>query len=245
VEGSTTESLDEVRPGSRCVGSSRRRSLRLGLTICLGFATAEVIGLVAYYFVERTATNVTPRGTSSPINTVEVNRLRFYAPGIERPPVLAAREARLSDEEKIIGVEVEGRFRAYRISAMLDRFHHIVNDMIDERPITVTYCSLRDTAAGFTSGRLGTPLPISQGGLWDGRMVICIGEAEYSQETLEPFKQSLPVPAFPYEPTPLVRTSWKNWREQHPETDVYEGPPGRDQGSAGKGVSKGKTTPIS
>jgi hypothetical protein len=233
VAGSVEEGrVVAVSSESRRVGGRWPRGWRLALTIGLCFAVALPIASVLSDAIERITLRIR-FGVASPTGPVESdNRMRFYAPGIERPPVHQAQDSRLSDEENIIGVEVEGRFRAYRTSAMLDRYNHIINDMIDEHPISITYCSMNDIAAAFTSGRLGAPLSISQGGLLNRHMIICVGEAEYVQDTLEPYQLKTPVPAFPYEPIPLVRTTWKQWREMHPETDAYEGLPFEVAGSA-------------
>jgi hypothetical protein len=43
----------------------------------------------------------------------------------------------LHDDALVLGLDVEGEPRAYPVSMMY--FHHIVNDLVNGRPITVTY----------------------------------------------------------------------------------------------------------
>ncbi len=214
--------LEEDRATFRPSGRGGPSGRTIAFVTCFSLALAELIVMGVCYAHER-ITLLVHAHDIIPQRDLTNGRFAFYAPGIERPAAHAAQDARLADEEAVLGVDVGGRFRAYRLEALRDRYNHIVNDVIDGRPISVTYCDINDFAAGFTGDRPGIPLSISQGGVFSGGMVICIGEAEYAQQTLEPVQQGKSVPGFPYRSIPLVRTTWKLWRGQHPESDVYEG----------------------
>ena len=57
--------------------------------------------------------------------------------------------------------------------------------------------------------------------------MLLVGETFYHQADGAPLTPG--GAAFPYPDHPLERTTWKAWREAHPETDVYLGinPPAR------------------
>jgi hypothetical protein len=103
----------------------------------------------------------------------------------------------------------------------------VINDIVGDRPISITYCDIRNSAVAFKGDRPGAPLSISQGGLFDGGMVLCVGKTEYAQETLRPLKRDASAPAFPYEPISPTRTTWGDWRRRHPETEICEDLPVR------------------
>ena len=62
---------------------------------------------------------------------------RGFVP-LDEPSFLAAHEAGyLGDEELVLGVEWAGEVRAYPVRML--RFHHIVNDTVDGKPLLVAY----------------------------------------------------------------------------------------------------------
>src|SRR5579875_3244686 len=70
------------------------------------------------------------------------DRLKFWAEGIRTPPALPADRADLKPEDEVLGVEMGGHARAYRLKGMLGRSDHIVNDVLGGKPVSVTFCDL-------------------------------------------------------------------------------------------------------
>ncbi len=70
-------------------------------------------------------------------NTLHVVLPRDAIPAISKPEFEPASAARLSDNELVIGVVGEREQRAYS-TWQLDR-HEIVNDVLEGRPIAVTW----------------------------------------------------------------------------------------------------------
>ena len=57
---------------------------------------------------------------------------------LDSPEVLWGEEAGyLSDDELVLGLEWEGQARAYPVRMI--KYHHVVNDSVDGRPILITY----------------------------------------------------------------------------------------------------------
>ncbi len=70
-------------------------------------------------------------------------------PAVDNPQfIAAASETRLSGREPVITLELPGtRARAYPLRYLI--WHEIVNDVVDGRPLTVTYCPLCNSAVVF------------------------------------------------------------------------------------------------
>jgi hypothetical protein len=131
----------------------------------------------------------------------------------------------LRDNAEVIGVSAAGRHRAYVLQALLRPDSHVVNDLLDNVPFTVTYCDLSDCVRVFTAPQRGRPLDIAVGGSdaqQAKKMLLRIGSTRYWQDTGLPLKDNASAP-FPYVKTHFERTTWGKWRKAHPDTDVYVG----------------------
>ncbi len=190
---------------------------------CVTLAGSEALGVGLYYARERSRLHNHMHDTAAAEHPND-GFLAFRAPGIDRPSLSKASEVELGDEELIIGISVAGNHRAYRLMGMVEPTDHIVNDVIDGQPVSVTYCNQQDCARAFTGGRAGLPLPLSQGGLGPDGMMICVGDSEYYQQSLNAARPGVTLAPFPFTPFPLERTTWKEWRARHPDTNVYTGP---------------------
>jgi hypothetical protein len=147
----------------------------------------------------------------------------FVWPGIDRPPTVTAAESGLADDAEVIGVSSEGQHRAYLVKAFEGPTRHVVNDLVGGVPVSVTHCDRTDCTRAFTGPRRDAPLPLATGGVVRDHLLLRTREGFYFQETGESM-----VPGedkrLPYSDLPFVRTTWKAWREEHPDTDVYVGP---------------------
>ena len=147
-------------------------------------------------------------------------------PPIQNPVALAPTSVCLADDAKIIGVSREGRHRAYVLNALGEINRHVVNDFFGGAPITVSCCPRTGCVLVFTQPGGRQPLDVTVGGFYgeyeEGRMLLRVGSALYLHEAgLTPVKDA--NTPFPYFKTDFVQTTWKEWREAHPDTDVYVG----------------------
>jgi uncharacterized protein DUF3179 len=148
---------------------------------------------------------------------------KFDHEGISEPPVVAASAATLGDDEEILGVVVNGHARGYQLSALKQPLHHIVNDVIAGRPVSVLYCDLSQCATAYGGEPGSAALPIRHGGERDGKLVLQIQGAYYEQDSgtlIEPADRPRSIP---YAPVPLERKTWREWKKEHPDTQVYVG----------------------
>ncbi len=148
------------------------------------------------------------------------------APSTVTPPVFSVAEAKVRDNEEVIGVTVGTEHRAYLVSAMSHRpASHVVNDLIGDQPLTMTYCDIARCARAFSGRQPGKPLDIGVAGLdLEGqRLVLKVGDLMYLQESGSPVGQDSKAAAFPYPPHDTVETTWGDWRQRHPNTTLYVG----------------------
>jgi hypothetical protein len=147
----------------------------------------------------------------------------FIFPGIEQPETLSANDVDLEDDAEVLGIHVSGKYRAYVVTALSALSSHVVNDLIAETAVSVTYCDRADCARVLTKSTNGNTIKLMIGGFMDGKMAVQLDGVFYPQDS-----KDIPLTDLPFE-----RTTWKKWKASHPETDVYTGsfPPPSQQDS--------------
>lgn len=140
---------------------------------------------------------------------------------------IPAGEARLADDQVVIGVSVGSQHRAYLLDALRPLEGHVVNDYFADTPVTVSYCDLHECVKVYSDDETDHPLDIAVGGIvgrvGDGSLLLFVGNDRYRQDTGQPFRPDRDQ-SFPYTVTAHRRTTWGEWRTAHPDTDVYVGP---------------------
>jgi hypothetical protein len=140
-------------------------------------------------------------------------------PGIRQPKTLPASEAHLVDSALVIGVTAAGKYRAYALVAFTLSRTQVVNDLIEDVPVTVTYARKPKRHRVFTADQRGAPLDVWQANVGGGEdIVLRIGDVSYSQKFGSP----------PLKELAADLTNWKSWKQAHPDTDVYLGPPAKE-----------------
>jgi hypothetical protein len=148
---------------------------------------------------------------SGPVVTPPVN-------SVNRPRTVPGAEAILPDSDEVIGVVVDGKARAYRLSALKVIAHHVVNDVVSKTAVTVTYCDHTDCVRTFTDDR-DQPLPIGVAGFRNG-LLLRVGDGLFHQKNS---KAVMGDKGVAYRSMPYKRMTWAEWRKAHPDTDVYVG----------------------
>ncbi|MFC7080789.1 DUF3179 domain-containing protein [Halorussus caseinilyticus] len=138
-------------------------------------------------------------------------------PSIDDPKFRSAENADedLRDADVVFGLVRNGEAKAYPQKILVH--HEITNDAVGGEPVAVTYCPLTGTAMGFRRGE--TTFGVS-GKLLNNNLVM------YDRETDSRWPQVLGTAisgAFEGESLRefrLVWTTWKRWKQAHPETRV-------------------------
>jgi hypothetical protein len=129
----------------------------------------------------------------------------------------------MRDEALVIGVEVNGKAKAYALAAVHAPDRHVYNGMQGDTPVTVTFCDLADCVQVFTREGATKPLgvKIEHGASKDRKMVIRVDDHLYHQSTLESADNA--AGSFPLQSVPFTRTTWGEWRKQHPDSELLTG----------------------
>ncbi len=141
-------------------------------------------------------------------------------PALTLPEHIAAEEADfLSDDDRVLGVALNGIVRAYPI--MILNYHEIVNDAFGTERVAVTYCPLCGTGIVFDADVDGNVLSFGVSGLLYNSDVLM-----YDRETDSLWSQILasavsgPMVGKELDRLPVRHTTWRAWRNAHPQTQV-------------------------
>ncbi len=219
-----------VRPVSVPDGASGRRSPRRSAALLLGLVAVTFLACAVfdrgYRLLTTRRSSDANAGRNGPPSTP------FFAPGIRTPPAVPAVRAGLADDEEIIGVSAGGKHRAYRVRAMEGPTRHVVNDLLGEVPVTVTYCDRNGYARVLTGPERGSALNVSLGGWLNNQLLLRADSTTYFSQNAG--RDGAGTDAPPYPDHAFTRTTWKEWRDAHPDTDAYvEAPPARPPESNG------------
>lgn len=154
--------------------------------------------------------------------------VKTYAVGVREPDTISAADARIPADKMVIGVSVGNTHRAYLIEAfeMPRDFHiktatssetqklgrHVVNDLVDGVPISVTYCDDTSCCRVFT-GDGDESLDLAVSGWREEQMELLLSRERFLHSDADA----------PLEDYPFEITTWGHWKSDHPETDVYVG----------------------
>jgi|SRR5579872_4550671 len=155
-------------------------------------------------------------GTPEPqtgIAPPEKKHIIAHIQGLRQPAMTAARSVQAPDGTPVIGVSVGTEFRAYLPEAMSSTPTHIINDLIGNTAVTVTYCDRTDCARVLTQANRSTPLDVGGRGFSDGQMTIDVDGEVFDQDSSD----------VPLDDLSFSRTTWGQWKVDHPDTDVYVG----------------------
>jgi hypothetical protein len=143
-------------------------------------------------------------------------------PPIRKPPVKLPSEVTLPDDFRVVGVVVGGKARAYSLMALAAPDGYIVNDLIGDVPVSLAYCNTTRTVHLFTHESRGSALDVGQGGQFTDGLVIRYQGRFYSAKTGKP--RSGDGPDLPLLRQAFEETTWKQWRDKQPTTEIYVGP---------------------
>jgi hypothetical protein len=137
----------------------------------------------------------------------------FIRPGLRQPATEPGDLAELESSEEIIGVSVGDVHRAYVCTAMGPFDNKVINDLIGDVPVTVTFCNRTFCARAFTAKGRSEPLTVQLGG-WSGKaMYLSIDGRMFTQDSDE----------IPLDDISLEKSTWGEWKAAHPEGDVFTG----------------------
>jgi hypothetical protein len=136
-----------------------------------------------------------------------------------RPPRAEAGQARLRPNELVVGLQIGGVAVAYPLRFL--NLVEVVNDEVSEVPVAVTWCPLAGTATVFDRRRADGPAVFHFGTGLIHDSLLLVDEttgsvwSQIAREAVDgPLRgETLTV-------IPALQTTWRLWRERHPDTQV-------------------------
>ncbi len=128
----------------------------------------------------------------------------------------------LSSDDRVLGVEWRGVAKAYPIGLM--NRHEIVNDILGDLLVAITYCPLCGSGLTFQSPiQDSKPFNFGVSGLLYNSDVLLFDrqtESLWSQIMMKAVNG--PLKGAELSAVPTANTTWGEWKERHPETQVVE-----------------------
>jgi len=139
-------------------------------------------------------------------------------PALTNPQFISAKQADfLGDNDPVVGISINGRARAYPLGIL--NWHEIVNDQISNIPVAVTWCPLTRSAITFDRRVKGDTLEFGVSGLlYNSNVVMYDRNYDGLWSQLKSGGLTGKFASQDLKVIPSQVTTWKNWREQHPET---------------------------
>ena len=140
-------------------------------------------------------------------------------PALTDPRFVAAAQAPLAPEDRVVGVRLGNAAKAYPIRIL--NWHEVVNDAVAGRRIVVSYCPLCGTAMVFDAVAGGRHREFGVSGLLYNSDVLL-----YDRESQSLWSQVMrKAVSGPVKGAPLVQiaarhTTWGEWRREFPDTVV-------------------------
>jgi hypothetical protein len=220
-----------------------RWTLRWGLAVTLVLAAGAVLSIARSGPGAR-------RAAAAPAKEAAKKSVMWrdiLAVPVRSPATVAAQDARLPPEEMVIGLVAGGRARAYRLGTMARLSQHLINDLVGGVPVSVSYCDRNECVRVYTGPSGSQPMELKVAGLLDGQMVLDAGGNLYFQDSgkavepdvlesshdpvavararreLESSRSGRRAGEIPYATLAPLLTTWREWIERHPQSDVYMG----------------------
>lgn len=143
---------------------------------------------------------------------------------LDNPKMIAATDADyLVDTDLVFGIDIKGDVRAYPLRIM--GWHEMLNDRVGGVPVALAYCTLCGSGILFEtklSSRETSFTFGSSGLLYRSNKLMFDRETNslWNQFTGEPVVGALASSGIKLKNRPMTITSWKDWKQRHPDTKV-------------------------
>jgi hypothetical protein len=143
-------------------------------------------------------------------------------PSIDTPQFTGSdtwNELGFNGDNLVIGIEVNGVRRAYPFQILA--WHEIVNDVIDGKPVLITYCPLCGTGIAFEREIDGEPVQFGVSGqLYNSDLLMYDRKSDslWSQITGTAVVGPLTGSVLPLYPSEIM--TWDDWRRTYPDSEV-------------------------
>jgi hypothetical protein len=154
---------------------------------------------------------------------------RDAIPSIDDPRFIPPEQAGwLAGREPVISLEIDGDARAYPLQIMT--WHEIANDVVDGRPVAVTYCPLCNSAVVYDRRVEGRVLEFGTSGmLYRSALVMYDRQTESLWSHFDGLAVRGPLTGKRLQPVPVQMLSFDRWRREYPGGRVLSRHTGEDR----------------
>ena len=141
-------------------------------------------------------------------------------PPIDDPRYFPVEEATfLCDQEPVVALELNGDARAYPIQIMT--WHEIVNDIVGDEPVTISYCPLCNSALAFRREVDGQVLDFgTSGSLYQSALLMYDRQTESLWTHFDGRAVVGELVGSELDVIPMATISWADFKAAHPEGQV-------------------------
>ena len=139
---------------------------------------------------------------------------------LDYPAFVSAGDAAfLKDTDRVLGLELNGVARAYPIRIL--NYHEIVNDALGEHAVVVTYCPLCNSGIAFDAMVDQVRLEFGVSGLlYNSDVLLYDRQTGSLWSQIEKMAISGDMKGTALTAFPLRHTTWRDWVERYPDTEV-------------------------
>jgi hypothetical protein len=136
-----------------------------------------------------------------------------------RPFSAASASRKLRGDELVLGVVVDGVARAYPLNMLTGPDREIINDVLSDTPIAVTWCHLCHHGAVFRRrvGELTLVFSVS-GMLWSENLVMLDNNTKSAWSQIYGKAMQGRLEGTQLERLPATITEWSEWKRIHPDS---------------------------
>lgn len=141
----------------------------------------------------------------------------------------------LSDEDELFSITVDGKTRTYPLRVLV--WHEVVNDMIGDQAVVMTYCALTGSGVAFDPGENsdGSKREFGVSGVLCNSCLLFYDRASESLwSQLKMMGVSKDFVEEPLEQMPTRRMTWEAWRNEFPDGEVLAIPTGAENDYMGE-----------
>lgn len=152
-------------------------------------------------------------------DAVAERRAARTLPTVSYPQVTPATEAdHMRNDDLVLGVIVSGAARAYPWWIMKN--YHGINDSIAETPVLITLCEQCTAAGAFRRVVGGRVVMMDMMGVYKGTIILNDRQTGSLWNPFDGIALEGPMAGEKLDRLPLFLTTWDDWKERHPDTDV-------------------------
>ena len=137
-----------------------------------------------------------------------------------REAQVAPKDYGISEEERVIGLVLDGRPRAYLIRSFEvhgpatpeDLAGHVLMDTTGSETLCVTYCDRTRVARVLRAGTLASQMPEVRVGGWDQGLMLLVAGMRHRQDDQ----------AIPLQDVEFQIMKWGEWRRKHPQSELIQ-----------------------